>query len=509
MCGFFEGIKIKRNVFATIVLAVSINWFISLSFIFFGWENYVYEFFSADDILLISGIFGGFLFGCIIWGIIISRTNYSLHFMLFNIPQGILVIIFSFLNLEGIILYGYLIVLGMLPGAGIVGGLVYFTKSTRMEERGRISGVIVMLGLLFMCALAVLSIFIGQSMIYILIGGILYLSVGLIFLFIIKTRKVETLEPEHFAEYNRKDFFSYLIPIILLGMIGGIGLFFALLDTSVYHPLTEVLSNMFFGKQISLTLMELEVMLFTVLGAPMSLFVGYISDFYGRRRIWYFGLVMGVAGAFLFGFFQTWLSLMLDFVFFGIVFCCIANYILITYSDLLFSEKNMGRYLGLVVGIGVGGGLLIGAGIGYFLIDIPVSNFALTLMLLVLFGFGALGQAQETLPPRSELEWYRTLKHLYIIHENGICMYDCPFQASETDSQLVSGGISGIMAIIQELTESKTRLKIIRQEDMNILLEYIIENIFPGYQPHQTWLCSDTEHVQNILPSGPPYHFRG
>ncbi|HUY01586.1 MAG TPA: MFS transporter [Candidatus Deferrimicrobium sp.] len=466
----FEGIEIKSKIFLILFLAISINWFLNLSFIFFGWENYIYEFFGSENIILISGMFGGVFVGAIFWGYVASRTNSSLHLILLNIPHGALLFIFTFLPIDSFTLYFFLIVLGIIPAAGIVGSLIYFTKSTKVEERGRVGGIITCLGLIFMCSLAFLSINIPVIW-YMRFGAIAYMIIGVVFMLIIRLWGVKTREPEHFAEFNRKDFFNYLVPLVLLGLIGGIGIIFTLVEPT-YHTIIQNISINLFGGALSNTLLELEVIFYTVLGAPVGLFIGFLGDFYGRKRMWYLGLIFGAGGAFLFGFFQTELSVMLTLMMFGIVFACISNFVIITYSDLLFSEKKMGRYLGLIVGIGVAGGLLFGAGIGLALIGIPVANFALTLMVLVLFGFGTLGQAQETLPPRKELEWYRTIKHLYVIHENGVCMHDYAFRKSETDSQLVSGGISGIMAIIQELTESKTRLKIIKQEDMNILLQY-------------------------------------
>ena len=55
---------------------------------------------------------------------------------------------------------------------------------------------------------------------------------------------------------------------------------------------------------------------------------------------------------------------------------------------------------------------------------------------------------------------------------SGVCLFEYTFKTSGSDSQLVTGGISGIAKLIGEITETKTRLKEIRQENMNIILEY-------------------------------------
>ncbi len=76
-----------------------------------------------------------------------------------------------------------------------------------------------------------------------------------------------------------------------------------------------------------------------------------------------------------------------------------------------------------------------------------------------------------TLPVLKELEWRGQLKHLYLIMKSGICIYDQSYAGDGTvDSNLVAGGITGITALIQEMTSSKGKLEVIHQEGVNILL---------------------------------------
>lgn len=73
-----------------------------------------------------------------------------------------------------------------------------------------------------------------------------------------------------------------------------------------------------------------------------------------------------------------------------------------------------------------------------------------------------------------ELEWPKKIRHLYLIYqEKGIALYDHSFMKEKlVDSQLMAGGISGVAILLQELTQSKRRLKIIDLEDLKILMEY-------------------------------------
>ncbi|NVM53571.1 MAG: hypothetical protein HWN66_07680, partial [Candidatus Helarchaeota archaeon] len=56
----------------------------------------------------------------------------------------------------------------------------------------------------------------------------------------------------------------------------------------------------------------------------------------------------------------------------------------------------------------------------------------------------------------AELEWPQKVHHLYLIHQdNGIALYDHTFIAGgRPDRNLVAGGITGVAALLQELTTS-------------------------------------------------------
>ena len=70
--------------------------------------------------------------------------------------------------------------------------------------------------------------------------------------------------------------------------------------------------------------------------------------------------------------------------------------------------------------------------------------------------------------------FYIPIKSIYIFMVNsGVCLFEYTFKKDENgDSQLITGGLSGIASLIGEITKTKTRLKEIRQENMNIIIEY-------------------------------------
>ncbi|NVM00691.1 MAG: hypothetical protein HWN67_00025 [Candidatus Helarchaeota archaeon] len=80
---------------------------------------------------------------------------------------------------------------------------------------------------------------------------------------------------------------------------------------------------------------------------------------------------------------------------------------------------------------------------------------------------------QTDLTTESELNWRQRIIHIYFFLPQGICLYDHSFKREEDiEPQLVAGGLSGISAIIQEVTKDKTNIKKIEQEEMTLLLEH-------------------------------------
>ncbi|MFX1450932.1 MAG: tetratricopeptide repeat protein [Promethearchaeota archaeon] len=73
----------------------------------------------------------------------------------------------------------------------------------------------------------------------------------------------------------------------------------------------------------------------------------------------------------------------------------------------------------------------------------------------------------------SEINWFDRIHHIYFFVPGGICIYDHSFTTGRNvDSQLVSGSLTGISMLIQELTLNRTKVKIVEQEEMTILLEH-------------------------------------
>ncbi len=73
----------------------------------------------------------------------------------------------------------------------------------------------------------------------------------------------------------------------------------------------------------------------------------------------------------------------------------------------------------------------------------------------------------------SEISWFDRIHHIYFFIPGGICIFDQSFKAERRmEPQLVSGSLTGISMLIQELTLNRTKVKIVEQEEMTILLEH-------------------------------------
>ncbi|MFX1449374.1 MAG: tetratricopeptide repeat protein [Promethearchaeota archaeon] len=86
----------------------------------------------------------------------------------------------------------------------------------------------------------------------------------------------------------------------------------------------------------------------------------------------------------------------------------------------------------------------------------------------------SLGEMQQyDLQTESELNWHKRIHHIYFYTADGGCIYDQSFKAEEeVSASLVAGGLTGVDALIQEVTQTETKIQIIEKEDMTVLLEH-------------------------------------
>lgn len=81
---------------------------------------------------------------------------------------------------------------------------------------------------------------------------------------------------------------------------------------------------------------------------------------------------------------------------------------------------------------------------------------------------------EEALPLK-EQQWFDSLIHLYAIQESGVLMFDHEFikeQDRTAQSDLISGGIIGLITMLDEITKGKEKLRIIDHGDKKLMFKF-------------------------------------
>lgn len=112
-----------------------------------------------------------------------------------------------------------------------------------------------------------------------------------------------------------------------------------------------------------------------------------------------------------------------------------------------------------------------------FLPNFPnlLNGFILVILLVWMMGM------KEFLASK-EKKWADSLKNIFVFNKHGICLYNYSFEKNELikeetdeagfDEDLISGALTGIIAIISEITNTKRELRQIQKEEATLLFTY-------------------------------------
>lgn len=134
-----------------------------------------------------------------------------------------------------------------------------------------------------------------------------------------------------------------------------------------------------------------------------------------------------------------------------------------------FVKRNMILFLtGSILFLG---GAALGRIVQYlteYILPLSIAANTVELFGLTLMTFGV-----YRLPMLIEFDWKTKMIHLYIMHKDGLLIFEREFKKIDVvESTIVGGGITGIITAIKAMTKSKKKMSIIEQGDRNILLEY-------------------------------------
>lgn len=243
------------------------------------------------------------------------------------------------------------------------------------------------------------------------------------------------------------------------------------------------------------TSLDVEIVYYVLLG--MILIAGVLIDNFGRKPVLIsttllLSIVVLFATDVDYGFWTKELVSSL----YGIVIVIIVV-LFITYSGDS-TRDEFRKYRSIIVGgymIGLLTGFALGNTLGAFLMELyeldPILYAGMPDMinkiggLVIIIELIALYPLKDTLESK-EIDWFISLRHLYIFNENGICLYSYDFtpevasmvkmkQSSNStgvSQDLVSGGLSGIVSLISEITESKKHLRVVDHEDKKLIFHY-------------------------------------
>ncbi len=132
-------------------------------------------------------------------------------------------------------------------------------------------------------------------------------------------------------------------------------------------------------------------------------------------------------------------------------------------------------------------GFLIGMCIwisGYALVtDLMVNSFGTIARfigdILIIIGISLISLLFIGLPSLTEFEWPKKMKKIYVMHKSGKYISDYNFQENLTGTEeykdlpkLITGGLTGINKLIDEIVHSKEGLKIMDHKDVKIIFQY-------------------------------------
>ncbi|MHA1821936.1 MAG: hypothetical protein ACTSU2_16290 [Promethearchaeota archaeon] len=270
------------------------------------------------------------------------------------------------------------------------------------------------------------------------------------------------------AEKSKQDKLRHLFPVLFNKVYLKELLLtasFALI-TGMIIPIKEtdnILRNQLFESYFFITIFIIGIIIDIIILA-----VGMIFDFFGRKVVLSsLLLLLGVLTFFMAYLEQKGISITYQYI--GLSLALVVSLIIIIPLSVgeLVEPLHYGRSIAVGVLISI-----LGISIGIFVqskLENIINQWQL-INLLALFTMYILIYIHESIS-HIELEWPDSLYHLYIIHESGMLLYDYSFRQEDdlVVSDLVSGGIIGLVTMLKEIVKGKDKLRAIDHGDKKIM----------------------------------------
>lgn len=451
----WKDIEIDRNEF-TILLLIAL----SIGSIVVTTANYYVNYFSPQLLvamvdLSVLGI--GFLVGLVCAIFLVDLVTHRFRLIIFfqvlsTVTLGLYRLFWTSPSMEIVpqVLIG-------LDGFLIAGLGVFFitlvVEYTKVLERGRVTAIVVSV-----------AGFISTGLFLLVAAGIEL--VALVFpvltaIYLYLRRNREKIDPRRQATSRKRRWHQLGDRELNRGLLAYsiITLIFTFL-AGTFVPLRE------FDQLVQQDIADVQIISFVTLvvflGFVVAFLIGYVYDFIGRKFTLSL-LILSLAFANFSRIFTFTANQNLLFMIISLVGLVIAVPLIV--GD--FSKPaNYGKSVGLVFFLLVGG--FLGGIVVQNFLDLQVTlNASALAIILILF---ILANTREKVSYK-EASWPDKLNRLYVVHESGVLLFEHDFahETHDVESDLVSGGIVGLITMLKEITRGKDQLRAIDHGDKKIL----------------------------------------
>ncbi|NVM30611.1 MAG: MFS transporter [Candidatus Helarchaeota archaeon] len=334
----------------------------------------------------------------------------------------------------------------------------YFGDISHPKDRGRLQGFIYFISFIIVFGMLYLLVLFPIGLTLFLLSFLIVFFLLFQYLFVPLSRS-ESVEPSSYSTIFKNKSFMYFVISFLLFMIA--------------LPFIQI----FFNGTITLEFRTLIYYLYFPLLAGFALIGGYFCiDRYGRKSmILVFFLILGL-GFTIWGILspttEELLPILIVWTLFGAGNAITNTVDYIIPADYA-SPHSRGKYVAVFF-VATNTGLLISTGLQGFIVTLPIASIALIVTSLLLFAIAPI--ILTTKPLEEALAREVDVKGVYVISQDGRCLFEMSFKDVLIDADLITSALSAVGSLIKESIHSEQKLESIDHGDVKILVEYGIVN---------------------------------
>ncbi|MHA1282584.1 MAG: hypothetical protein ACTSVV_03985 [Promethearchaeota archaeon] len=474
--GLFKDLEITKGQFITLFLillsfasVLTVDIFLNIDFSRIENRPEIFESEAGiipipSSMIIVVGVVLGFIIGGFLLDQIRGR-RYPILLKLLSISIIITLWHILFFRWTGyvvpkILFFGNSFIAGMI----CIFFLLFFIDFTTILERGRVFSYLILL----------LGISVGVGVILInlydvfMFLPVIVLILALLYFYKNKEREEPYKPIEIEVERKKKlnyDVIKYCILLSLYGMIIGL-----------MTPAADLQALSTANLETKRIIFYIFIILLTSFTTAVG--VGMVFDFYGRKSS-LASIILAISIVNFVKLFQIKIPYFELLILFAAFVACFMSVPLLI-SEVA-SRQNLGKVLGIAFTLTISCvivGIILGYTIIHEMLSLFTSKYTLDIFLISIINFAAilslfiLVNIKDMISSK-EQNWPDKLVHLYVIHESGVLLYEHSFIEEDlAEADLISGGFIGLIALLQEITKEKQRLKSIDHGGKRILFGF-------------------------------------